>query len=361
VFVTKRTTTSEYGVAQLLKMSPVAAVLTGKMPTLPPVEAPDLQGLAIKVPAPQDLTVGDLELRFYEKARALATKRERAKGEALKMGDDAKLDVLGYVGGKLIPFSARFGFWLELTPMPALPGFAEAVAAAKVGDAVHVQLNLPADYPIEALRNKPARFLIDVRQAREVKMPDTESKEFLGKLGLGATLEEAMDKIREELEQEMADQLWADAERMVLEAVAERTKVEVPKSLIDDEIRRRWTEAEGRAMVEKNFSVDEQNEALTNWLTDSLTRTDCEQRLRISLGLKAIAERDKLTLTPERFESMIAGYAKPFGFSAEEVKKSLRQSEDLTRRMHDVAWHLLAVEHVVDQTKVTFEGAAQPS
>lgn len=355
-FVTTKKSTPG-GVQQLLKMSPMAQVLAGKPPTLPAVEAPSLEKLAVKVPAADDLTQDDLLERFREKARALAVTRDRKPGEALAMGDEAQVDLLGYVGGKLLPFSARFGFWLELAPLIALPGLTESIARAKVGQSVQVSLTLPPDYPVEALRGKPVRFIVDVRGGREVKLPDTESKEFLARLGLGPDLEKVMDALREELEQELADQLWTEAENLVLAELVARAKVQVPKALLEDEIRRRWADVEGRGLVEKGFDVEEQNEALKTWLDDPPTRAECERRIAAGLVLRAVAERDKLELPREKLEAIVLAYAKPFGLGEAEVKAALRESKEQTTRLHELAWHLLAVEHVLKAAKVTFEGA----
>jgi trigger factor len=345
------------GVQQLLKMSPMAQVLAGKPPALPVVAAPSLEGLAVTVPAPADLTQDDLLERFHEKARALAVKLERKAGEALAMGDDAQVDVLGYVDGKLLAFSARFGAWMELAPLPALPGLTEGIAKGKVGDSLQVSLTLPADYPVPALRGKPVRFIVDVRAARQVTMPDTESAVFFAKLGLGTDLDAVMDAVREELEQELADELWVDAERLVLDELVARAKVQVPKALLDDEIRRRWADAEGRALVEKGFTVDEQNEALKVWLDDVPTRAECERRIAVGLVLRAIAERDQLTLSKEQLEQTVLAWAKPFGFGPADVQAALRESKEQTAKLYETAWHLMAVEHVLDAAKVTFEGA----
>lgn len=114
---------------------------------------------------------------------------------------------------------------------------------------------------------------------------------------------------------------------------------------------------EGQALVEKGFDVEEQNEALKAWLDDPATRAECERRIAAGLVLRAIAERDKLALTPEKLEAIVAGYAKPFGFGDADVQAALRESKEQTTRLHDLAWHLLAVEHVLKAAKVTFEGA----
>ncbi|WP_223640716.1 peptidylprolyl isomerase [Corallococcus sp. EGB] len=342
-------------VQQLVQRLPVAPGL-GHQADLPQVKAPSLENLNIRVPQGEDLTEEDLLERFHELARAKAEVRPRAEGEALAMGDDVCLDILGYANGRLIPLSSRVGFWMELAPQVMLPGFAEVIAEASVGDSVEVGLVLPDDYPAEQLRGMPARFLVDVRAAREVRIPDTESDAFLKLLGRGATHEEVMSSIVDEMEGEMADMLWVDARNRVLDEIVARSDVTVPKPLVDEEIRRRWQQAEGEVLAQKFFSLEEQQEALDGWLHHPGIRDDVERRLKIALVLRAIAQRDKLQLTPQAALELLKESSEPFGITEAQLRESMLDPT-ASAQMMDVAWHLLAVEHVMTQAKVTFEGA----
>ncbi|QSQ24114.1 peptidylprolyl isomerase [Pyxidicoccus parkwayensis] len=341
-------------------MSPIASIMAAGPVPLPPVKAPSLEGLSVRVPLAEDLTSEDLITRFHEKKRALATVRERAEGEHVAEGDDVQLDVLGYAEGRLIPFSTRFGFWTELAPLQALPGFSELVAeSGTVGGSLQLMLDLPDNYPVESLRGKPVRFLVDIRAARELTLPDEESPAFLKQLGLGDSLDAVMTALQEELENELSDNLWVQAQELVLDEVARRTEVEVPRKLVDEEIRRRWATAEGFGMVERGFSVEEQEEAVQGWLQDASTREQAEHRIRVGLGLKAIAEQDKLTLSAEKLQKLLEQTTEPFGLTADDVRAALRESPETTKKLHDLGWHLMVVEYVMSKAKVTFEGAEQ--
>jgi trigger factor len=342
-------------VEQLVQRLPITTGLNAR-PHLPDVTAPSLEGLEVTVPAGEDLTEDDLLERFHELARAQAEVRERAEGEPLSLGDEVRLDILGYANGRLIPFSTRLGHWMELAPQEMLPGFAEVIAEASVGDSIQVGITLPDNYPVESLRGMPARFLVDVRAAREVRMPDTESDAFLSTLGRGATHDEVVASIVDELEGERADLLWVDAQNLVLDAVVARTDVKVPEALIQEEIRRRWSQMEGEALALKNFSLEEQQEALDGWLHHPGIRDDVERRLKIALVLRAIAARDKLQLTSGKVRELLEVRSAPFGITPQQLSESLADPTT-SAQMTDVAWHLLAVEHVMSQAKVRFEGA----
>ncbi len=339
--------------ARLIQRLPVS---TGTVANLPPVKAPSLEGLSITVPAPDDLTQDEVLERFHELARAHAEVRPREEGEPIALGDDVQLDILGYAQGRLIPFSVRIGHWMELAPQPMLPGFAEVLSEADVGDSVEVGIVLPQDYPAEHLRGLPARFLVDIRAAREVRMPDTDSDELLRALGRGATHDEVVASIVDELEGELADLLWVDARDLVLDELVARAEVQVPPALVDEEIRRRWSQAEGEALTLKNFSLEEQQEALDGWLQHPGIRADAERRLKISLVLKAIAERDRLKLEPNQVLEVLEEPSAAFGISSAQLRASLADPATAAQ-LRDVAWHLFVVEHVMRHAQVRFEGA----
>lgn len=340
----------------LVDAFPLLKAREGGAVELPEVKAPSLEKLEVRVPKPAPVTEDDLAERFHELMRAHAPKRDRAPGEPVAMGDDVLIDVVGYAEGKLIPFSARTGVWMEVGPIPALPGFAEAIEGAAVESFVEVRLELPEDYPIAAYRGVPATFLITVQGAREVKMPNPEDPAFLETLGRGGTLGEVMDSLIEEMEEELADQLWIQAQDMVLDEVARRADVVVPSSLVDEEIRRRWGQTEGRQLAEMDFDPNEQDEALQGWLRDPTTRADAERRLKVALALKAVAEKEKLELTAEKLKEILEEAGEAFGVPLEEARKALETDSITGAQVKNTAWHLMAVGYVMDKAKVHFEG-----
>lgn len=346
------------GVLHRVKMAPIANALDAKKPVpLPPVQAPSLDGLMVKVPKRDDLTQDDLLRRFHELLREHAVKRDRKKGDTVLLGDDVQIDTIGYYGGKIIPFSARFGMWLELAPLIQVRGFSESIAGEQVGDMLEISLSLPKHYPVIALREKKVVFAVKVLAAREVKLPDGESPEFLKKLNRGKSIDEVMDSIREELEDYMAAELILEGQDLVLDEIANRTQIEIPHDLVDEEIRRAWARVEAKELAARGFDADAQHEAMEAWVCDGATRAEAIRRLKIALGLKAIAERDGLQLTPEKMEALVDRDLSPFGITKQQVHEGLRESAEMTEQVERVAWHLLAVEHVMGKAKITYEGA----
>jgi trigger factor len=340
-----------------LYVSPARRAAQGQPVQLPQVEAPSLEGLEVTVPAPEPFTAEDVRERFQELARPFATERARYPTEKIEWGDEVLLNLAGYCDGKLIPFSVKTDVWLPMEPEPMLPGLYEAIVGQVPTEALVVDITLPEEYPIESLRGAPARFLVHLQAAREVKYPDPESPEFLAAFGRGKTVEEATQSVVEQMKAESTQLLLVQAQQLVLMEVARRTPVEIPAELVDEEIRRRWGATEGVAVTELEFNDAEQEESLNAWLKDEGTRQEVELRLRIALALGAIARRDGLTLTPARVEKLLRDEAEAQGLPLAEVAASLKAEPEHQARIEQAAWHLMLVDHVMKKAKIHFEGA----
>lgn len=324
---------------------------------LPSVEAPSLKGLSVTVPASQGFTSEDVRARLVELARPFATERLRSPEEGVAWGDEVLLDLVGSSRGHLLPFSVQHDLWMTLEPEPMLPGLYEALVGQKPGGKVTVELTLPANYPAEPLRGAPARFRVHLQAAREVKYPPMDNPEFLRKFGRGPTLEDVNQNIARQMTDELSQELLLQAQRLVLDEVARRTPVTIPSELIDEEIRRRWRESEGKATMALKLTQQEQEEALGGWLKDPATRQEVEQRLHIALALAAIIKRDGLKLAPERVRKLLEDQLQVVGGTMEELTESLRSRPEDQARIEQVATHLMAVEHVMKHARVRFEGA----
>ncbi|MDY7232517.1 peptidylprolyl isomerase [Hyalangium rubrum] len=347
--------TEDVQVKGLLNKIPAALALDNAPVKLPEVQAPSLEGLTAEL-SPRPITQDDLLERLAELVREQAQRRVRMDGEIVAMGDEVMIDTLGYAQGRLLPFSVRENAWALVNPDPLLPGFFEAMVGRQVGLSVDIALTLPSDYPVEALRGASARFLVDVKEARELALPDPQSAAFIASLGRGATLAEVMRHLGEEIAHERTTEAERDAREQVLDVLVERAKVEVPTALVDEEIRRRWMEAERPILQRKAFEADELQQALDAWLQDPLTRADAARRLKIALVMAAIARRDQIQPRREDLDSIAGLLTGPAKIPREELKRVLQSDPSAQERLANVMIHLATLDHVMSKVKFTAAG-----
>lgn len=341
---------------QMLDRAPTVS-LSRAVTQLPEVEAPRIDDIVVTVPAPEPIGADQILERFYELRRAHAEVVKRAEGEPAQKGDEVRIDVIGFLGEGVIPFSVRSDMWTTVEPNPLLPGLMEALVGTPVGESISVDVTLPDDYPVKELRGQTGVFAVTLHEAIGVTLPNEKDPRFFAATGLGETVEEVMEGIAEALRDELADQLVEKGRQMVLDELARRTEVEVPATLIDEEIRRRWHDVEGRVLAAMGLSFEEQERALEAWRRDPYTRAEVERALRISLALGAIVKRDGVEVDKEAVERYLRGLAEGAGAPMQELVDALKADPALQKTVQDKLLHLLAVEHVMVLAEIRFEGA----
>ncbi|MCP3139114.1 trigger factor [Pyxidicoccus xibeiensis] len=337
----------------IMKRMPAAYSLDSTEPVdLPQVTAPSLDGLTVPRVAPVPLAEQDLVDRFDALRRQHADRRNRAPGEDVGADDEVLLDVLGFANGRLMPFSTRESWWVQVTPDPLLPGFFEALVGAKVGQSFGIELKLPDTYVVESLRGQTARFLLDVKQARQLKLLADDSPELLKRLALG-TLTDVMRHLANDVAREHTEAADRLTQERVLDALVERAQVGLSKALVDEEIRRRWADTERPILARKSLQPDELQEALEGWLQEPLTRADAARRLTLALVLRAIASRDGVQPERATTDALIDDLARLSGVTRQELGRTVKEDPALARRLYDLALHLATVDHVMRQVKLT--------
>jgi trigger factor len=321
---------------------------------LPTVQAPSLEGLTVAAPELAPLTGEELQERFEALCREHAPRRDREECEEVALGDDVLLDILGYANGKLIPFSVRLDWWTQVAPEPLLPGFFESLEGAKVGMSFAVALELPETYAVESLRGATAEFIVEVKAAQEVGPVDVESPEFLASLELGSTLEEVLEQVGEALASEREAAARRELEERVLDALLERTPLELNPSVIDEEIRQRWLQAEYPALVAKNFSLEEIQESWEGWRMDTGTRVDAEWRLRVALVLQAIVARDGVQPQRDEVEELFDAVAESSQVPVEELVRRLESpGSAVSERFANLVMQAAGLRHVLSKVQLS--------
>jgi trigger factor len=276
----------------MLERAPTATPTNLDTPNLPEVAAPDLDDISVLVPEAAEITADEIGAAFAAERREQAKVRERPVGEAVAAGDEVLIDVIGYSGGEIIPFSVRNDMWVDAEPDDLLPGLYEQLIGVPVGESVVLDVELPGNYLAPELRGATASFAVTVHSAYELTLPDDKDPKFLKATGLGNTLDEVMFALRLKLEEDLVDELIEEGRQMVIDQLAARVTVALPRSLVDEEIRRRWLDAEGKTLALLGHDFDDQEKALTRWQNDEVTRALAERSLRVSLAIGAIAKRD---------------------------------------------------------------------
>jgi trigger factor len=274
---------------------------------------------------------GRVEELIEQTRRQLAT-LVPVEGRAAREGDVAVVAFSGTFTdtGKPIEGGSGDALEVELEQGRMIPGFVEGVIGMEVGESRSVDCRFPESYPQEAAAGREARFAITLQELKARELPALDDA-FAQQAGEKETLAELRADLETRLREDSERRARAARHEALLSALVEQLEVELPETLIREEIGNLIEQTAGRISqqggdVKKLFTPD-----LVRSLMDT-SRPQAELQLRRRLALRALAEVEQISVEDEAIERRVR-----------EISRNLSQqgSIDLERLRAAVADELL--------------------
>ena len=254
---------------------------------------------------PVEIAAKDVN-EVLESLRQRAATKEDVEREA-KKGDELLIDFTGVDAETKEPIQGADGkdYPLVLGSNTFIPGFEDELIGAKPGAVTTFDLTFPEDYGVAALQNRKVTFSVTVRAVRELALPKLDD-DFAGKVGPFKTVAELKSDVKKQLKAERERE--ADQQRVneLLEKITNKSELEVPTSLIDEEITR-LEEEEKRNLVYRGQTWEEHlaEEGITAEAHREKQREPATLRVKSGLVLAEIADAEDISVTPEELEVRI--------------------------------------------------------
>lgn len=153
-----------------------------------------------------------------------------------KLGDRVKIDFEGLVDGAAFEGGSGKDVILSLGSNSAIPGFEQGIVGGKAGDVIELNLQFPDAYHKKELAGKSTAIEVKIHQVLEQKLPELNDA-FAEKLGVK---EGGVEKLREEVRQNMETDLQQSVKNRLKEQVIEKmlsnNPTDLPKILIAAEL-----------------------------------------------------------------------------------------------------------------------------
>jgi trigger factor len=267
---------------------------------LGPVKLPSYK--TIKLPKPKPVvTAKDID----EVVKSLQTRMaERAPTDKpAKKGDEVVIDFKGTdKDGQAIPGADGKDYPLIIGSKSFIPGFEEELVGLKPGATTSFEITFPKDYGSEALQNKKVDFKVTVKKIQELKEPKVDDN-FAAKVGPFKTAAELKTDIKRQLTEEKKRQADVDYQNQLLQKISEKTELEVPNSLIEEEVTSMEDqEKQNLAYQGQTWQEHLKSEGISEEEHRQRHRVQAQQRVKTGLLLTEIAEKEGLNVTPEEVE-----------------------------------------------------------
>ncbi|MFX4228409.1 MAG: trigger factor [Porticoccaceae bacterium] len=285
----------------------------------PEVEVGDLSKIKIET-AEVEVTDSDVE-EMLETLRKQSATFETVD-RAAKEGDTVVIDFSGSIDGEAFEGGSAEGSSLELGSGQMIPGFESGIVGMKAGDTRNVEVTFPEDYQAENLKGKDAVFAITLSEVKERVLPEIDA-EFITNFGIeGGDLEALKSEIRSNMERELEKKKLQFEKTQVMDALCDLHEIEMPQSMIKDEIAR-----SKREMFQQYGGGQADNLDLSQ-LPDEPFVEQASKRVKLGLLMSELVKKEGISADADsvkkEISKMAAGYEDP-----EQVEQYYYSNENL--------------------------------
>jgi len=242
---------------------------------------------------------------LIEQSRIQLATKVPVSDRAAKKGDLALLSFKGKFldNGNDIEGGSADSVEIELEEGRMIPGFIEGVIGMNINDEKILKCEFPKDYHQADAKGRKAEFNVTLEDLKIKELPEI-NDEFAKQ----ASDKENMSDLRSDLEKRLKednDKKHAkNRQNSLLEALVKELEVELPKSLIDQEVRI-IVEQTAQNFAQQGIDV---KSMFTPELVKSLmesSKSEAEKKLRQKLALNALAKLEKIEVPQKEINSKI--------------------------------------------------------
>ncbi len=216
-------------------------------------------------------------------------------------GDIAVVSFTGtYEDGEKIEGGSSDSLDIDLEEGQMIPGFIEGIIGMDINDEKTLKCQFPDDYSQEEARGKKANFKVILKDLKTRELPELDDS-FAQQAGEKATLKELREDLEKRLKSDLEQRNKNNRKEALINALVKQLDVEIPKSLIDQEVRI-LVEQTAQKFAQQGIDV---KSMFTPELVKSLmesSKGEAEEVLRKKLALQALAEQEKIEVEGKEIE-----------------------------------------------------------
>jgi trigger factor len=211
-------------------------------------------------------------------------------------------------------------FWLHIDPQGFLPGFTEQLVGAAAAEKRTVQITFPADFATRELAGKLAVYEVEVLQVKERQLPPIDDA--FAKGFKAPDLAALRTGVRLDLENELKAKQKRDTRNQLVAILLGRVDCELPEVLVQHA-----TKSAIQDIVRANHERGVPKEAIDERKDEiySVANNSARDRVKASIILNRIAEKEGVSATNEEISSQIVYLAAQYRVKPEKLVKQLQE------------------------------------
>ena len=246
-------------------------------------------------------------------------------------------------------------FWIEVKPDSFIPGFAEQLVGAKVGDKRTVNVEFPADFGTPELAGKKASYDVELVEVKIKKLPEL-SDAFAKDWG-AENVEKLREGVRQDLQNEQNSRQKRSIRNQLVKALTEKVNFELPESVIQTEVRNVVYE-----LVNENQRRGVPKEAIESKKDDlfKAAQTIARERLKVGFLFHRIAEKEGIRAEPNEMNLRISMMAQANRMAPKKFLQELEKRNGLPEG-YQQGIHEKVLDFLHETAKIEDVQAQQPA
>ena len=290
------------------------------VPVKPEVKLGEYKGIKIKK-VEYNVKEADVKAeltRLQERNSRLVDVTDRE----VKDGDTTIIDYSGSVDGVKFDGGTAEKQTLVIGSKTFIPGFEEQLIGMKIGEERDINVKFPDDYHAENLKGKDSVFHIKLHEIKVKELPEL-TDEFI-KDAVGAESLAAYKKeVKERLKKQNTERAEREMENEVVNKITEKTEIEIPDAMIENQIDHMVQEMEYRLSYQ-GLRLEDYLKYTNQSMEDYRKgfKDQAENIVKQQLTIDAIIEAEKIEATDAEVDARLEEMAKAQGKKVPEIKKN---------------------------------------
>lgn len=322
--------------------------VTATVQLFPEIEVKNYKGLEVTKVASEvtDADV-DADLKRIQQSQA---RLETVEGRKTQDGDTVVIDFDGSIDGKHFDGGNAENFELKLGSGQFIPGFEEQLIGKDAGEAVDVKVTFPENYNAKDLAGKDALFETKIHEIKVEVLPEIDD-DLASDVSEFETLAELKADVKKNLEKNARDGDETQMKNELLDKLCETNEVDVPASMVEDEIDRMLNEM-NQQLAYQGMSLDQYMQILGQTMKDVRegARVDANKRVAMRILIRAVVAKEGIEATEAELEDELRKFAEQYGQTVEQVKKVM--GEDNMKFFAEDVKTRKAIDFMFDNAKL---------
>lgn len=272
----------------------------------PEVTLNKYQGFTVKAEEIKpDLTEVDRTLNEFQVRKATIVPIED-RPVALNDVVTVDLKVLDRATGEELPDAGEEDFQLDVDEKAFIPEVVQAIIGADIDQVIEVESIFPEEYYPEEYVGKEIKYVVTIKSIKGRELPALDD-EFAQSISDKETIAELRELLEKRVIDEAEAKTKANKERAVLEALTAELEVDLPATLLQQELD--FLVRQQASYLQERIDPAMAKQLFTKELVEEMRRLnqpEAVNRLRRKVALDKIAAEEKLTVDEAELKERVA-------------------------------------------------------